>query len=397
MSTSNADVVIVGGGLEGLSTAWALTQRGVGDVVVVERDTFGSGFTAKSSGIIRCHYGTPSLAAMSWHSLPVLENANEVLGVDISYHRTGYLVAVGPENLDPLRANVAMQQGLGIDVSLLTHGDVAEIFPALRTDDYAAFAFEPRGAHADAFQTASGFWQQARERGARAVQGRAATAVRTGSGKVQGVTLASGDSIGASVVVVAAGPWSSPVLRSAGVDLPVRAMREQLAIVDPVADVTSLPVLSDLVSLQYLRPEGASHLLVGNSDHHHHEYADPDRYANPMDEPRLIETVEKFTHRFPDWSSTQLVTTYSGCYDVTPDFNPVLSRAGDVDGLFACAGFSGHGFKISPLVGEVMADLITNTSTTPAGIDAADFRLERFTEGALLTSRHPYVGAAEMR
>jgi sarcosine oxidase, subunit beta len=117
------EVAIICGGLEGLSVAWALTRHGVRDVNVFERDTVGSGFTAKSSGIIRCHYGVPSIAAMAWRSLQVLEQAPDALDADIGFHACGYLVGVGDDNLAALTANVAMQQALGIEVQLIGTGD----------------------------------------------------------------------------------------------------------------------------------------------------------------------------------------------------------------------------------------------------------------------------------
>src|ERR1700722_5300752 len=120
---NGADVGVIGGGVEGLSVAGALARRGVADVMVLERDAVGSGFTAKSSGIVRCHYGVPSIAAMAWRSLPVLEQAPDVLEADIGFHRCGYLVAVGEDNVGPLAANVVMQQELGIEVDLITPRD----------------------------------------------------------------------------------------------------------------------------------------------------------------------------------------------------------------------------------------------------------------------------------
>src|SRR6202046_5815000 len=116
--SDSADVVIVGAGVNGLSTARALVELGVRDVVVVDRATIGSGGSGKSSGIVRCHYGIRSLAAMAWRALPVLENASEILGAPSGYRRTGYLVGVGAENLGALRANVAMHRYLGIEVEL---------------------------------------------------------------------------------------------------------------------------------------------------------------------------------------------------------------------------------------------------------------------------------------
>src|SRR3984885_4095141 len=118
-ASDSAEVVIVGAGVSGLSTARALVELGVRDVLVLDRATVGSGGTGKSSGIVRCHYGIRSLAAMAWHALPILEGAEEILGAESGYRKTGYLVGVGPQNIGSLRANVAMHQSIGIDVDLV--------------------------------------------------------------------------------------------------------------------------------------------------------------------------------------------------------------------------------------------------------------------------------------
>jgi sarcosine oxidase subunit beta len=389
------EVAIIGGGLEGLSVAWALTRRGIHDVVVLERDTVGSGFTAKSSGIIRCHYGVPSIAAMAWRSLQVLESAPEVLDADIGFHRCGYLVAVGEDNVGPLAANVVMQQELGIEVELITPEDAQRLFPAMRVDDCAAFAFEPRGAYADGYQTAQAFGQAARRGGAQVRQSSPVAKITEGGGRVTGVTLANGEHVAAGSVVVAAGPWSPPLVAPLGLDLPIRTQREQLMIVDPGQTLGAVPVLSDLVTLQYLRAE-RSDLLLGNSDHKAPEWSDPDRYDNTLDDDYLVEAITKFSHRFPGLTSASLSSSYAGCYDVTPDYNPVIAKA-PVEGLYLCAGFSGHGYKISPAVGDLMADIICTGASRDPDVPADDFRFERFAEGALLTSPHPYAGAGEMR
>ncbi len=389
------EVAIIGGGLEGLSVAWALTRRGVSDVMVFERDTVGSGFTAKSSGIIRCHYGVPSIAAMAWRSLQVLERAPEVLDADIGFHACGYLVGVGDDNVAPLTANVAMQQALGIEVQLIGADDAGQMFPALRVDDFAAFAFEPRGAFADGYQTAQAFGQAARRGGARVRQGVPVARIDQTRGRATGVTLASGERVAAGAVVVAAGPWSSPLVAPLGVDLPIRTQREQLMIVDPGRPLGRVPVLSDLVSLQYLRSEH-EHLLVGNSDHHAPEWADPDHYDNTLDDDYVKGAIGKFGHRFPRLTEASLSGSYAGCYDVTPDYNPVIGPA-PVPGLYLCAGFSGHGYKISPAVGDLMADIICSGTSGDPDVPDADFHLGRFAEGEPLTSLHPYAGAGEMR
>jgi sarcosine oxidase subunit beta len=123
----------VGAGVAGLSTARALVELACGTCVVLDRATVGSGGSGKSSGIVRCHYGIRSLAAMAWHALPVLEDAAEILGAESGYRKTGYLVGVGPQNIGALRANVAMHAALGIDVELVGPRHGTELWPAARS------------------------------------------------------------------------------------------------------------------------------------------------------------------------------------------------------------------------------------------------------------------------
>ena len=386
-------VIVVGGGLIGLSIARALTSRGIGDVLVVERATLASGGTGKSSGIVRCHYGVPSLAAMAWRSVPVFEELGEVIG----FRQVGYMVGVGPENADALQANTATHQRLGIEAGLIDHERVAGLWPRMRIDDFAAFSYEPRGGYADASQLAFHFGAVARDGGARIRQSTPVTRILTRDGKVNGVELADGSAIDADVVVVATGLWADKLMATAGVDLPLNCVRSELLIVDAGEPVTNVPVLSDLVSLQYVRTEGSrGELLVGNSDHSRPKYADPDNYSNNASEYGIERAATKVLHRFDKFPDPSVSHTYAGCYDSLPDWNPVIAPLG-ADGLFLCAGFAGHGFKISPAVGTLMADLIIDGDSRDPDIPAADFRFERFAEGKPLTSQHPYVGAGQMR
>ncbi len=387
---------MIGGGVAGLSTARALVELGLTDVLVLERDTVGSGGSGKSSGIVRCHYGIPSLAAMAWRALPVLEHAAEILGAPAGYTKTGYLVGVGQENLGALRANVAMQQALGIDVALMGHDEARALWPAARLDEFAEFAYEPHGGFGDGHQTALAFATAARRGGAQLRQHAPVSSVEVVAGRAMGVVLADGSRVGAAHVVLAAGPWSATLAAGVGIDLPVRAQRAQILLVDPGRPLGPLPVFSDLVSLQYVRTEGGGQILLGDSDHSDPEWADPDAYRERVNDDELAWAVPKFTHRFPGFDGASLASSYAGCYDVTPDYNPVIS-ASPVDGVWLCAGFSGHGYKISPSVGKLMADLITRGESRHADVDPHDFRLERFAEEDLLVSPHPYVGAGQMR
>lgn len=396
-STDSAEVVVVGGGIEGCSAAWALTRRGVTDVVVVERDTVGSGGTGKSSGVVRSHYGVSSLAAMAARSLDVLEHAADLLDADIGFHQTGYVVGVGPENVDAFAASLADQRAVGVRTEDIDAAEVAKLWPVADLGPFAAFAWEPRGGYGDAYQTAQAYAGAARRAGVRLRQGTTVAAITTDAGRVTGVELADGSQIAAGRVVLAAGPWSVALLAAHGVDLPITVHREQIVLVDPGQALGPVPVFSDLVSLQYIRSETSGELLFGNSDLAVLEPADPDHYSNQATEACVDTVVDKVGTRFPGLANPSIASTYAGCYDVTPDFNPVISPVDGLDGLVVAAGFSGHGYKISPAVGQLIADLVVDGTSSDADIPAGDFRLSRFAEGALLRSPHPYVGAGQMR
>ncbi len=392
-----AAVVVVGGGIEGLSTAYALTRRGQRDVVVLEREDLCGAGTGKSSGVVRCHYGVPSLAAMAWKGVQAFEQAPAELGADVGFVQCGYVVGVAEQDLAALEANVALHAELGVEVELVGHDDVAVLWPQARLDDMAAFAYEPRGGYGDAYLTGQGFAAAARRNGATIHRHTTVAEVAVGAhGRVEGVVLDSGASIGADTVVVTAGPWSVDLLAPVGVELPIRAQREQILLVEPGAPVGDVPVFSDLVSLQYVRSERSGGLLVGNSDHSQPEYVDPDDYRGRADDDYVETAGGKLAHRFPGLPQPALTHSYAGCYDVTPDFNPIIS-ATPVEGLFVGAGFSGHGYKIAPAVGELLADLVLSGHSTDPRVPATDFRLSRFSDGEPLVSRHRYVGAGQMR
>ena len=394
--TETAAAVIVGGGLEGAATAWALADRGVTDVVVCERGTVASGMTGKSSGIVRCYYGVGSLAAMAAYGLEVFEKAEEIFGTDIGFRQTGYVVGVGEANVDAMRKSLAAQREVGVQTEEIDKSDVAAMWPTADLEPFAAFGWEERGGYGDAYQTAQAFAASARAAGVRVRQGAAVTELITNGEKVTGVRLADGTSIGADTVVVATGAWTAPFLARYGIDVPIKVHREQIVMIDPGVELGAVPVFSDLVSLQYVRPDVRGEILFGNSDLAELEIADPDSYLNRATEEFIDLTVDKVGTRFPDWTEAAISSSYAGCYDVTPDWNPIIS-AGPLDGLVIAAGFSGHGFKIAPAVGRLVADIVVDGRSSDPRIPETDFRFSRFAQGDLLTTRFPYVGAGEMR
>lgn len=395
--TEAVQYLVVGGGLEGLSIAWSLAQRGETDVLVVERGSLCSGMTGKSSAVVRCHYGNRSLAAMAWYGVQVFERATELFGDEIGFRQCGYVVGVGDDDVDALKANVAMQQDVGVAVEFLGHDDVAELWPGANLDDFAAFAYEPRGGRGEAYNTGMAFAAAARTLGVQIRQYTPVAALLADAeGPVRGAVLADGTEIHSGTVILATGPWAPELGATVDVAIPVRTQRAQVVLVDQGEPTPPVPVLSDLVGLQYICREPNGDLLVGNSDHSSPQFVDPDDYPNRADDDAVEKVVTKLGHRLPAMPDPRISSTYGGGYDVTPDYNPIIGPSPRA-GLFLATGFSGHGFKISPAVGRLVADLLVDGKTDLADVTPSDFRYSRFAEGDLLTSPHPYTGAGTMR
>ena len=204
--------------------------------------------------------------------------------------------------------------------------EVARLWPFADLSPFEAFAWEARGGYGDAYQTAQAFAVSARAAGVRIRQGADVTGLLIEGDKVTGVRLADGTEIAADTVVVATGVWTRPFLAPYGIDVPIRVVREQLVMIAPGVESAACPVFSDLVSLQYIRPELGGEVLFGNSDLSDVEDADPDDYLNRATEDFVDLTVERVGTRFPGFTDAAITGSYAGCYDVTPDWNPVIIR-----------------------------------------------------------------------
>lgn len=392
-----SDVVIIGAGVIGTATAHALVERGITDITIVDRDSVGSGGTGKSAGIIRCHYGVTSVAALALASLDFFENAKEIVGTDIGFEQVGYIVGVGEENAAPFRASLANQRAIGVTTHEISPDDVKGMWPTAYVDDFETFCYEPRGGYGDGYATAQALATSLRSRGVTIRQGAAVSEIVVDHEGVKGVKLAGGEVIPAATVVVAAGPWAMPLLTPLGIHVPIQPTFVQEVVIDPGMDLGAPPVFSDLVSKQYIHMRGGE-MLFGNSagEGATTTIEDPDVYPGHASNEAVELTAEKALHRFPGIDDPRVSTTSTGVIDVTPDNNPIIS-ATDFDGLYLAVGMSGHGFKTSPAIGRLMADIIVDGDTTIPHITASDFRLSRFDEGELLLSPYVYRGAMGIR
>ena len=382
-----ADAVVIGGGVMGCSIACnlALTAgaHGLRDIVLLERDTLGSGSTGRSSAAVRMHYSTAVNAELAWRSLQIFRNFDDIIGGECGFTRTGYLVFAGPDDVESFRANIAMQQSVGVITDIIRAADAAELAPGFAVDDAAGIAYEPYSGHADASGTAYAYATRARAEGVTIRLQCPAAAIETnGDGtRVEGVRTADGDRIATNVAVVAAGPWNARFLAGHGIDVPMVATRhEVLHFRRPLDVVPYHPGGADISNRIYFRPEGQDLTLVGNGNHSD-VVDDPEVYAQRASQAFIADVWQRVARRIPALADAELAAGYAGLYTDTPDAHPVLDRVDGIDGLYLCGGFSGHGFKLSPMVGVLMAELVGGGRAET--MDISPLRLSRFAEGAL--------------
>ena len=380
MATTTADVVIIGGGATGTSTAYHLARRGIRNVVLVEKRFLASGPTGRSSACVRQHYSTPETCRMVLKALRFFERFEELTGGRTAgFVRTGYLLGVDDRLRKQMEASVALQQSQGIASRVITPREAREIEPRLAIDDLTAACYEPDAGYADPSQATQGFAGAARDMGVRILEETAVTAIRTDGDHVTAVETSRGP-IETRKVVNAAGTWSQRLGRMVGVEIPITVCRHKIAMATWPEDARGPhPMLYDFVTNIYTRPETGNMILVGPLDSEElHDRADPDAYREGLDLDETTDLLSRAATRFPALERGAIARGYAGCFDVTPDWHPVIDEPGP-RGFYVAAGFSGHGFKLSPAAGEMTATLVADGKTPEDDVHA--FRLARFAEG----------------
>ncbi len=386
--SDTADIVVVGGGCEGTSTALQLARRGAGRIVLVEKQDIASGAPGRSSANVRMHYAHEALARMAFAARKIFEQFDEVIGGECGFRRTGFIALVPPADSEALRSIVAMHRQIGIDARALSPAELESVEPRLMHEGVGAAAWEPESGHADPHTTTASYAAAARRQG---VEIRTGVEVRRIVADARGIAGVETDrgTIETRTLVVAAGYRTRELLSPLGVDIPLTPVRHAIAIVQRAAEFGPMhPTISDRVLGSYYRPEGSELTLIGTTapyDGHVDPEVETDR-AVPPDE---LQTLSgRFWQRFPSQAAAVLRGGYTGVYDCSPDLQPMLGPVRPLPGLYIAVGFSGHGFKLSPVVGQLMAEKITTGRTTLVDLDL--FSPMRFAENRPITVQHTY-------
>jgi glycine/D-amino acid oxidase-like deaminating enzyme len=384
-------VVVIGGGVVGTSVAFHLSRLGAKKVLLLERETIGSGTTAQSSGILRTHYSVRENVELAKRSWDVFNDFAAYVGdaeASCGLVRCGYLIsAAAGDKLDPLRASLAEQEAQGIRLEVLSRAQASELLPIASFDDAALIGFEPDAGFADAYLVATSFARSARRGGVTIREGVCANRLLLDGPRVVGVATSTGN-VACATVLSTQNIWTRELAAWVDRAMPVVPERHAvLALECETAPYTfAMPVFKDLASpgMLYCRSYGGRQMLVSEGLVGERLAATDTEQADvPLD--YVAAVGEQVAARFPAYEAAGLASSWTGVYDVTPDWNPVLGRLPGISGLVMGFGFSGHGFKLSPTVGRVLAQ---EALGLPTDVSLAPYSIERFSNGDLLVGKY---------
>jgi sarcosine oxidase subunit beta len=383
------DVLIVGGGVIGTSIAFHLARRRCGRVVLLEKAYLGAGSSGKSGAIIRQHYSNRLTASMAQKSLRVFEHFEEAVGGPPVFTRTGLVLVVNDKDRGGLEANVAMQRELGIDVRLVSPQVLADIDPNARIGEDEVAAYEAEAGYVESVQVVASFAEAARREGADIRLGVEVKSVVVEGDRVAGVDTNEGR-YQCGTLVLATGPWAAALAKTARWKLPVQACRTQVALFRRPPDFGRRgAVYCDFVHGLYFKPTHGDMIHAGSlAGEELKDPVDPDDYNEAADGVWLPQVRQRLSRRYPLMHRGYGRGGYGALYAITPDWHPILDRLPGLQGAYCAVGFSGHGFKMSPIVGQLMAELIVDGQA--GALDVTALRLARFEEDDLFKTPYSY-------
>ncbi len=383
---NSPEVLIIGGGVVGCSIAYHLTQRGVRDILVIERDTIGSGSTSRAAGGIRQQFSNESNIRISMYSVKFFEQFRERMKLgqdegDMDFHQVGYLFLLTNEKeWGEFQENVALQRRLGLKVEALTPQEAAELVPGLNTDGILGATYCPTDGHGSQHEVTQTFARKARQAGARFWENCAVTGVRREGRHILEVQTERGP-LRPGIVIGCAGAWSGLLGEMIGIDIPVRPLKRTLFFTEAFEELPShLPMTVDMGTGFYFRREGPG-FLIGETDH-----SQPPGFDITTEWNWLDTVVEHAINRVPAFERLSIRSGWAGLYDTSPDDNAIIGAVPELDNFYVATGYSGHGFMQSPATGLLMSEIILDGAAHT--IDISDLSITRFREGGLNRERN---------
>lgn len=374
---ATADIVIIGGGVMGASAAYHLAERGIKNILLLEKEEFfGTGATGRCAGGVRYQFSTDINIRLSIESLPMIARFKEEIGQDVNYRKCGYLlIATNEQDAATFRRNVELQNSLGVQTELLSGDEVRRRLPLMKFEDAIAGTFNPQDGIVDPNSVVAGYIRAAQKLGVRAITNAEVTGFRLSSDVIEAVESTRGV-VQTRMVLNAAGPWAGLVGQMAGVQIPIVPLRRQMFTTNPLKEVPEdFPFVIDFAQSLYFHREGEG-LLIGMSNQN-----EKPGFDQNVDEEFEFLNLEAAIERMPLLERASRASHWAGLYEVTPDAHPIFGGS-PVKGFTICTGFSGHGFMHGPVAGKLMAEYILDGKFSTVDVSMLD--LARFEEERLI-------------
>ncbi|GHJ11338.1 FAD-dependent oxidoreductase [Micromonospora humidisoli] len=377
---SSAQVVIIGGGIIGVSTAYHLAAAGVRNVVLLDMGPLGGGSTGRAAGGIRTQFSDRLNIDLAMRSMEILKSFPQRFNQEIDLQQVGYLFLLdSADTVADFERHLRLQNDLGLPNRMVSPAEAQQLSPYIVTDGLLAASYSPHDGYCTPESVVLGFATAARRHGAQLIPHCAVTGIETDGTTISAVRTEAG-TIRTDTVICAAGAWSGSVGDWVGVSLPVTPLRRGVVYTEPLPGCRpGLPFTIDFGTAFYYRNEGRG-LLLG--------YPDPDEQSgfdqSPTD--RWLPALGRALHRrAPRLVDVGIAGGWAGLYEVTPDHNGLVGEAAETSRFLYAAGFSGHGFMMGPAVGEVVRDLYLDAEPFT---DVTGFRAGRFASADVRPERN---------
>ena len=356
---SKADVVIVGGGVSGCSLAYMLAKKGI-DVIVVEKNYLSAGATGACGAGIRQQWSTKENTELAIKSIKIFESLSKELGHDIELRQGGYLIAVHDDKeMKQAKRNVEMQRSLGLKVDILDENRINNVVPILDVKGMNTIGatFCPTDGHANPFKTTFAYADAARRKGANIYTHTKVIDIKTDNKKTSEVKTDKGI-IKTDTVVNAAGVWSKKIAEKVGIKLPNVPFRKEIMATERLKPMFEAMVISFKDGIYFSQQDEGQ--IVGGIP-----IPEEKKGFKTMPTFSFIQHMSKTLTRYvPKLKHVNMLRHWTGFYDVTPDARPILGTVNELKGFIQCNGFSGHGFMLSPIVSQILSDLIADGKTS---------------------------------
>ncbi len=374
---TKADAVIIGGGIIGMAVAFHLAKDGFGHITLLEKELLpGAGATSKAAGGIRAQFSSKINVQMSMLSEKMFERFKEDTGHDALFDQVGYMFVLEEDkDVEAFTKAYELQKSLGLDAVLLQPDQIARYAPHISLEGLKLATFCKDDGLGDPHEFLTGYEQAARKLGVEIVYDSEVTGITTSGGKITSVKSAKGD-IDTSIVINCAGPQAKLIGQMVGADIKVEPIRRQIVTTGELDFVQpSFPMVVDVKSGLYFHKESKG-LLLG--------WADPavqPSFDISLDPDYTDAIVEKALARIPILETAEIGNQWAGLYETTPDHLAIIGWEPSVQGMFICAGFSGHGFMHAPAAGLITTEIVMGKDLS---IDISPLSPERFAKGATL-------------